>query len=89
MAQKTKLERARESVREERKWIEEHGRDVSGYVARYGDSDAPYGKRVEDGGRYGEGGQRIYEADMDALRQYEAELAKLEKRRGTQTALGL
>jgi hypothetical protein len=56
-------------IREQREWIDKCGGDLAGYVARYGDSNAPYGKSVAEGGRYGNGGQAIYEADMSTLDQ--------------------
>lgn len=41
------------------RWIEEHGDDEAGYIARYGADDDP--------ARSGDGGRAIYQADMDRL----------------------
>jgi hypothetical protein len=64
----TKQERIREQIRLQRLWIEQHGRNLSGYVARYGSADDP--------DHYGDGGELIYEADMKHLRELEARLKK-------------
>jgi len=58
-------------ITEQRRWIEDHGNDRMGYIARYGSSSAP----VEE--RRGDGGERIYEADRNELRKLEDELAEL------------
>ena len=50
------------------RWIEGHGCDRAGYIARYGASNDP--------NRYGDGGAAIYEADVGELRRIEAALAK-------------
>jgi hypothetical protein len=52
-------ENLRKQIAEQRKWIEEHGGDLAGYVARYGRADDP--KR--------HGGEAIYAADTDALKE--------------------
>lgn len=54
-------------VAEQRRWIEQHGGDRAGYVARYG--------RASDPLHYGEGGEAIYEADRAELVIRERELA--------------
>jgi hypothetical protein len=63
----TKLERARRSVNEQRRWIAEHGADLAGYVARYGAASDP--------AHYGEGGEAIYAADAADLEARSKELA--------------
>jgi hypothetical protein len=66
----TTKQRAVELAAGQRRWIETHGRDEAGYVARYGDSNAP------EESRYGDGGQAIYAADMDVLVVFEKELTE-------------
>ncbi len=44
---------------EQRRWIEEHGGNLSGYIARYGSA--------QDENHYGDGGELIYAADKAAL----------------------
>lgn len=56
-----------EQVQRQHTWIEEHGRSLSGYVARYGSKDDP--------DHYGDGGEAIYKADTDALHRYQQEYA--------------
>lgn len=46
-------------IDEQRKWIEDHGGDLAGYVERYGSADDP--------DHYGDGGEAIYAADRGAL----------------------
>jgi hypothetical protein len=75
----TKIVRARRLVEEQRTWIAEHGGDLSGYIERYGAADAAPGD-PRQGGRYGSGGPAIYEADLEALRLYEGDLSRLEKK---------
>jgi hypothetical protein len=55
-----------QQVAEQREWIEEHGRSLSGYIERYGSVDDPK--------HYGDGGEAIYEADVSALRRLEERL---------------
>ncbi len=76
-------------VAQQRAWIQACGGDLAGYIARYGDSDAPYGKPVSEGGRYGEGGQRIFEADAEALRQVEEQYRAALAHSGADHQLGL
>jgi hypothetical protein len=64
-------------IRQQRDWISRCGGDLAGYVARYGDSSASPSRPVAEGGRYGDGGQRIYEADINQLRAYEMEYETL------------
>ena len=65
------MSRSRETlvrrVAEQRRWIEQHGGDRLGYVARYGSASDPT--------HYGEGGEAIYEADRAELVARERELA--------------
>ena len=51
---------AREIDRQ-RRWIDEHGGSIAGYVERYGSAD--------DVRHYGDGGEVIYAADMERLRR--------------------
>lgn len=46
-------------IDEQKRWIEEHGGDLAGYIARYGSKDDP--------DHYGDGGEAIYAADKAAL----------------------
>lgn len=56
---------------EQQRWVEDHGSDLDGYVARYGTPRAPDFERWPDG-FYGNGGEAIYSADL-------AELERLRK----------
>jgi len=78
---KTKLEQAADSVLEHRHWIANHGGDLAGYIAAYGDEKASPHLRVASGGRYGMGGQAIYAADCEALARAEADLERLTRLR--------
>lgn len=53
-------------IAEQKRWIEEHGATLSGYIERYGDSESP--------DKYGDGGVAIYVADCTALYKLECEL---------------
>lgn len=68
----------RNRIQEQLKWIADHGGDEPGYVARYGGSLGDATKEPKDGGRYGDGGEMIFLADMGALAGYRAELEYLE-----------
>lgn len=48
----------------QRKWIDEHGGCLAGYIQRYGDPGMEH--------CYGSGGTAIYEADLARLRECEA-----------------
>ena len=50
-------------VTAQRAWIDEHGGGLAGYVARYGS--------ISDPNHYGNGGEAIYQADHDALLEYQ------------------
>ena len=52
----TKLQNAERLIDEQMQWIAEHGGDLEGYVKIYGSRDDPE--------PYGDGGEKIYEADM-------------------------
>ncbi len=55
-------------VEDQKKWIEDHGGDVAGYIRRYGDP----GITCEDGRPMcGAGGTLIYEADIELLHRFE------------------
>lgn len=56
-------------VADQRRWIEDHGGDRLGYVARYGS--------MNDERRIGDGGELIYEADLARLREFEDRLLAL------------
>lgn len=70
-AQYARILQARTRVAEQLLWVEEHGRNLHGYISRYGDSDAPPEQRL------GDGGQRIYEADRAELHERQAALDAL------------
>jgi hypothetical protein len=71
-------------VRGQVQWIKDHGGDLDGYIARYGDPGVPVAIGPRMGKEhFGEGGTLIYCADLDALNRY-AELAGL----GTTPLLG-
>lgn len=61
----------RRLLTEQRKWIEEHGGDLPGYIHRYGD---PGINTAEGRPMYGEGGTKIYAADMQELHRIEQRL---------------
>ena len=54
-----------EQIADQRKWIDERGGNLAGYVARYGSRN--------DAEHYGDGGEAIYAADTEALRRLEAQ----------------
>ena len=62
---------AQNRLNDQRKWIDSHGQSLAGYVLRYGDSDAPVAERQ------GDGGQKIYAADMAELHKLEAAVVAL------------
>jgi hypothetical protein len=73
MTKEDRIAKARARVNEQRAWIQEHGQDLVGYIARYGSSSAP----LEE--RHGDGGERIYEADKAELDKLLRELEALTK----------
>ena len=62
----THKEWLRDRIDRQRKWIDEHGGNIVGYVERYGSKD--------DENHFGDGGELIYAADMGELRKLEREL---------------
>lgn len=56
----------RDAINQQRRWIDEHGGDRAGYVTRYGTSGD---ERV-----YGDGGDVIYQADMNELSKLEHQM---------------
>lgn len=72
--QAERVQNARGRVLAQLLWIEQHGSDRMGYVARYGAADDP--------NRYGDGGEAIYVADQAELAVRQAALdAAIGKRR--------
>jgi hypothetical protein len=63
------IDRWMKLVKEQREWIAQCGRNLNGYIAHYGSAKDPE--------HYGNGGEAIYAADVDVLRQYEEKLASL------------
>lgn len=61
------IEKLRIRIREERKWIADHGGNRAGYIQRYGS--------VRDPEHSGDGGEAIFEADRNKLLALESELA--------------
>lgn len=60
----TRLSRAQrlaKQIEEQEKWIASRGGNILGYIQRYGSKD--------DDGHYGDGGEAIYRADTNALRE--------------------
>ena len=84
----TKAARLSRLISEQRRWIEEHGDSLSGYIARYGRASGDPEKPVGEGGRYGLGGPAIYEADMSVLRDLEAQWRAATSGRGPRPAGG-
>ena len=46
-----------------KKWLEDHGGDLAGYIERYGSKDDP--------NHYGNGGEAIFAADLAELKRLE------------------
>lgn len=69
MARESKRARLDRLIREQRRWVEEHGGSLSGYIARYGSASEPR--------HYGDGGEAIYAADSAALQRLEEDRAAL------------
>lgn len=63
------IERVRRQVAEQRKWIEQCGGNLSGYILRYGAADDP--------DKHGDGGPAIFAADNGKLQQLLSELEAL------------
>ena len=75
MATRRRMNRAQlaKEIKSQRQWIEEHGGDLAGYIARYGDPGHPIDRYAATGGYYGAGGTAIYQADAEVLRALEAD----------------
>ena len=67
-------------LREQQAWMEKCGSTLVGYITNYGGSDADPRKPVDQGGRYGLGGELIYQADLSVLRQAQERVRSLETR---------
>jgi hypothetical protein len=67
----TSSEGKRLAVENQRKFIEECGGDLAGYIARYGDPGVLTSKGKP---MYGNGGTAIYNADLAELKRLEARL---------------
>lgn len=63
------LDLAVRAVTEQEEWIVAHGGDRGGYIARYGS--------VNDPDHYGDGGENIYAADLQRLREAQANLLRV------------
>lgn len=48
-----------QQIADQRKWIKDHGDNLSAYIVRYGSANEVH--------HYGDGGEAIYKADTDAL----------------------
>lgn len=72
MARESKRARLDRLIREQQRWLAEHGTTLYGYVQRYGS--------VHDPEHYGDGGEAIYHADHNALLALEAERDALRKK---------
>lgn len=59
-------------IADQEAWIENHGGDLAGYVARYGSASDP--------DHYGNGGEAIYKADTDALHELRTDNAHRARR---------
>jgi len=68
-AHQRRIAALRNDIAERRRWIDQCGATLPGYVLTYG--------RSEDADRAGDGGEAIYAADIAALRNAEARLAAL------------
>jgi len=60
------MQRHQKMLHDQKKWIEDHGGDLAGYITRYGGDG--------QGFKYGEGGRAIYQADMARLQEIEEAL---------------
>jgi hypothetical protein len=58
-----------EVITNQKKWIEEHGSDLAGYISRYGDPGIT--ERW-----FGEGGTAIFNADRNYLKEMETKACK-------------
>ena len=73
----TKRERLHRLLDDQRKWVKEHGDTRAGYRERYGVK----GETMQIGntiiGWHGDGGDAIYDADMNELRKLEDQVRAL------------
>lgn len=69
MATKGRREWLAREVAAQEKWIAEHGENLPGYIAHYGSASDPC--------HYGNGGEAIYAADMNALTELRAALRQV------------
>ena len=74
---KERLGRLYEMRGDQEAWIKLCGGSLTGYIARYGHSGAPFDIDVADGGRLGDGGEAIWQADQAKLKLIEAEIISL------------
>lgn len=74
MARETRVQFWTKQVEEQKAWIVRCGGNLAGYVGNYGSKDDPK--------HSGDGGEAIYEADTNALKTYEANLASAKRRAG-------
>lgn len=65
------LARLQEFEKSQRQWIDTCGRNLAGYVARYGS--------LADEDHYGDGGEAIYFSDRSALTQIRHRLVEAEE----------
>lgn len=86
---KTKRERLQDeqlrlgaAIAAQRRWIEEHGGDRAGYIRRYGWSHGSPSMPIHRGGRYGDGGDVIYNADKGELDRLEAAYVEVRRQQG-------
>lgn len=67
----SKLDQARRYVAEQRRWIDQCGGNLAGYIARYGSAKDPC--------HTGDGAEAIYAADTAELERLEAQVRGLER----------
>lgn len=65
----------RKLLAEEWLWFRQHGASLEAYVKRYG--------RATDPGKFGEGGELIFQADVQALQSRIERVSQLAQRRGS------
>lgn len=68
MKRPTKREWLAQEITSQRRWVADHGGSLQGYVDHYGS---------RDGEHYGDGGEAIYEADINQLKKLEAQWERL------------
>jgi hypothetical protein len=72
MARQTRAAKLLERLIEQRRFIYDHGGTREGYIATYGSAFAP--------DHYGDGGELIYDADLNAMLTLQREYAIAVKR---------